>query len=425
MPFRDTKRLQLELRRSLKPLALFAFLIACGIVSAGVIFKNQTFQKPWEHYYEVRARFDDAKGVVAGSQQVRMAGVKIGVIKAVDLDHGQPVLTLSIQSKYGRLYRDARLRLRPSTPLDDLYVDVRRGSPSAGVLTSADVLPGDRTQTPVDISRVMNTFDPDTRQRLGVLLDNLGTGLADRGASLRAAFVQAVPFLTMAKRTTGVVSRRQAVTRRLIANLADLTATLAHHNDDIAALIRHGDGALGELAGHDRKLAATIQELPGTLTAMRGAFASLRAAEAQLDPALRSLDPVAADLRSGLQALGRFGHDAQPALAALRSPVRRLTPLARELAPTARSLRRALVPLTPEASHLDQMTALLPPCLKQLSSFFSNTISFMKLQDTGGVIPRAEATFSADSLTPLLGDAGKPEPSYRAEPTCTPGGQTP
>jgi hypothetical protein len=105
--------------------------------------------------------------------------------------------------------------------------------------------------------------------------------------------------------------------------------------------------------------------------------------------------------------------------------VTRLTPLAQQLDPTARSLRRALVPLTPEAAHLDRMTALLPPCLDQLSHFFNNTISFMKLRDAGGVIPRAEATFSADSLTPLLGDAGVPEPTYRAVPTCTPGGQTP
>lgn len=425
MRIRDTKRLRLELRRSLKPLALFAFLIACGAVSAGVIFKNQTFQKPWEHYYEVRARFDDAKGVVSGSQQVRMAGVKIGVIKAVDLEAGQPVLTLSIEKKYGPLYRDARMRLRPSTPLQDLYVDVRRGTRTAGVLKPDAVLPGERTQTPVDVSRVLNTFDPDTRQRLGVLVDGLGAGLEDRGASLRAAFEQAVPFLAMAKRTTGVLSRRRVATRRLVTNLADLTDELAQHNGQIASLIGHGESALGELAGHDRDLAATFRELPATLSAMRAAFASVRGAEDELDPALRSLDPVLSDLHGGLRALRRFGTDAEPALAALRAPVRTLNPLARDLDPTAQSLHGALTPLVPQAAELDRITALFPPCLDQLSHFFSNTISFMKLQDAGGVIPRAEATFSADSLTPLLGDAAVPEPTYRAEPTCTPGGQKP
>jgi virulence factor Mce-like protein len=425
MRIHDTKRLRLELRRSVKPLALFAFLVACGAVSMGVIFKNQTFQKPWEDYYEVRASFDDAKGVVSGSQQVRMAGVTIGVIKAVDLVDGRPVLTLSIRSKYGRLYRDARMRLRPLTPLQDLYVDVRRGTPGAGTLSEQAILPGERTQTPVDVARVLNTFDPDTRQRLGVLVDQLGAGLEDRGASLRTAFAQAVPFLNMAKRATGVLSRRRAVTSRLVSNLAGLMDELAQHNDQIASLIGNGERTLGELAGHDRNLTLTLRELPATLTAMRGAFASVRGAEDELDPALRSLDPVLTELQDGLQALKGFGTDARPALAALRAPVRSLNPLARDLDPTARSLRRALVPLVPQASQFDRITALFPPCLDQLSGFFNNTMSFMKFQDAGGVIPRAQATFGADSLTPLLGDAGVPEPTYRAGPTCTPGGQKP
>ncbi|HYF25033.1 MAG TPA: MlaD family protein [Baekduia sp.] len=417
----DAKRLTIELRRAVRPLALFLLLIACGLVAAGVIFKNQTFQKPWEDYYEVRADFDDAKGVVPGSQQVRISGVNVGVIKKIDLVKGRAVLTLSIQEKYGPLYRDARLRLRPSTPLQDLYVDIDRGTPAAGKLAASDVLPAERTETPVDIARVLNTFDADTRQRLGVLLAGLGKGLDDRGASLREAFARTVPFLDMAKRATSVVSERRQTTRRLVSNFSELTGVLARHDDRIASLVRNSETTLGELAAHDRPLAATIRELPATLSAMRAAFTSLRGAQDELDPALRSLDPAVSHLREGLSALERFGSDAEGALAGLRAPVRSLRPLARDLSPVAGSLRRTMAALAPQAPQFDRMTALFPPCLEQLSDFFSNTISFMKFEDEGGVIPRAEATFSADSLSPLLGTP--PESSFKRMPTCTPGGQ--
>jgi virulence factor Mce-like protein len=421
----DSKRFAIELRRALKPLALFALLIAAGIVAAGVIFKNQTFQKPWEDYYQVKASFDDVKGVVAGSQQVRISGVKVGVVKDIDLDKGRAVLTLSIQEKYGRLHRDARMRLRPSTPLQDMYVDIDRGTRRTGTLASDDVLPAERTETPVDISRVLNTFDDDSRQRLGVLLDGLGKGLDDRGASLRAAFAQTVPFLDMAKRVGAVVERRQAATKRVISNLNALTGALARRNRAVASLVDNGEATLGELARNDDNLAATVRELPLTLTAMRSAFASLRAAEDELDPALRSLDPVLTNLDSGLSALSRFGTDARPALAALRAPVRSLRPLARELRPAARALHRTMAPLSEETADFDEMTKLMLPCLKQMEGFFNNTMSVMKFEDEGGVVPRAEATVSADSIAPLASKVIPPDPSYRRYPTCTPGGQNP
>ncbi|MCW2986987.1 MAG: Mammalian cell entry related domain protein [Conexibacter sp.] len=420
----DTARLQLELRRAAGPAGLYLLLIVAGLTAGGIILKNQTFQKPWERYYTARAQFADAKGVVPGTQQVRIAGVKVGVIKKSALVDGRAVLTLSIQAKYGRLYRDARLRLRPSTPLQDMYVAIeRRGTKRAGELGD-QILPAQQTTSPADIARVLDTFDDQTRQRLGVLLEGLGAGLEDRGAALRAAFEEATPFLKVAQRASGVVVRRGQTTRRLISNLGRLTDTLAERGDTLTSLVHHGEQSLGKLAEHDVDLGATLRELPGTVRAVQSSLSSVRAAEAELDPALRALGPVAEELRSGLQALETFGREAQPALAALRSPVRSLTPLARDLRPAASSLRSTAASFAKQAPAFDRITALLPPCLNRISAFFANTISVMKLADAGGTIPRAESTVSMDTLSAY---AGVPvsEPSFKKQPTCTPGGQRP
>jgi virulence factor Mce-like protein len=275
----DTKRLKLELQRSVKPLILFGILIACGIVSAGIIFHNQTFQRPWVDYYTVHATFDNVKGVTPPTQQVRIAGVKVGVVKDSKLVDGRPELTLSIEAKYGRLYKDARMRLRPSTPLQDMYVSIDRGTPAAGELSESQVVQADQTQSPVDISRVMNTFNTPTRERLASLLDALGSGLDDRGQSLRQAFANAVPFLDMAKRATQIVDRRKVAMRRVITNFGELTGVLADRNKQLTSVVSNGEATLGTLARSDRNLAATVRELGPTLTTMRSTFANVPAME--------------------------------------------------------------------------------------------------------------------------------------------------
>jgi hypothetical protein len=51
-------------------------------------------------------------------------------------------------------------------------------------------------------------------------------------------------------------------------------------------------------------------------------------------------------------------------------------------------------------------------------------MSIAKFDDQGGTVPRAEATVSTDTLTPLAGPVPV-DPSFEKKPTCTPGGQAP
>jgi phospholipid/cholesterol/gamma-HCH transport system substrate-binding protein len=407
-------RLALEVRRARIPFMLYMLLVCAALVAGWVIFKNQAVQWPWKSYYAVRVGVADAKGVVAGKQEVRIAGVKVGLITQSQLVNGSPVLTLSLDPKYAPLYRDARLRLRPITPLQDMYVAVEsRGTAGAGKLTSAYILPARQTAVPVDISRVLNTFNTDTRAWLTHLLDGLGRGLSDRGAQLQAAFVQLAPFLHAAQQVTDAIASRRRETADLVHNFGALTAALAQRQGQLAGLVSSGNSTLGVLASNDVPLASMLRELPPTLGALRSSFLDLRAAEAQLDPALRALEPVARVLPSGLQALGRFGRDARPALAALRPAVRALLPLATALAPASASLQSAFANLTPQLPRLDRITARIVPCELPIQKFFQWTLSVMKIGDAYGAFPRGTLSFGADSAGGLL-----TQPGYTRHSLC-------
>lgn len=394
----NTDRIRLEIRRTRGPFLVYVALVVAGLAATAAILRNQTFLRPWEDHVEIRAAVSDAKGLVAGKQEVRVSGVKVGVVSDVELTGGRPLVTLSLDEEHAPVYRDARLRLRPVTPLQDMYVDLDRGSAKAGTAGGDFVIPEDHTVSPVDISRVLQTFDGDTRNRLTTLLRQMGPALADNGTQLRAAFVQAAPFLHAARQVSQAMADRRTELERLVTNFGGLTATLAEHDGRLQRLVTNGQRTLGELARRDEPLARTLAALPGTLSALDGAMTRLASARSELDPALDALGPVTRELIPGLSSLRRLGREAQPAFEALGAPVARLRPLARELRPSADSLAQAFVALERQAPAFDRLTAQLLPCRDVVRDFFANTPSVGKFANAYSSYPRGDISFDVGSV---------------------------
>lgn len=411
-------RLKLEVKRALGPFLLFALLCVAGLFTGADILRNLAGDKPWVDYVKYRVAFENVEGVVPGRHELRVAGVKAGSITASKLVDGTPVMTLNVEKRYAPVYRDARVRVRPVTPLEDMYVDIEsRGTERAGELRSGeegDILPAEQTQSMVEIGRVLNVLDVDARARLAALLTQLGKGLDDNGAQLRAAFAEIAPFLRTAQSMGTALSERRQNIARLVHNFGGITQVLAQRDKQLAAFVTSGDAVLTELAQNDEPLSATLSQLPPTLAGMRSAFAQLRATEAELDPALRELQPAAAALPDGLEGLERFARDANPAITALRPAIRSLRPLAASVRPTASSLATAFEDLKPAAPQIDRITALAVPCLGTTSLFLSRLMSITKFGDTANNVGNARAnarvTFGASDLIK--------DPSWFIEKPC-------
>jgi virulence factor Mce-like protein len=417
MPGKSSDRLLLEIRRSLRPFLLLIGLATVAGVAFVIIEGKLTFARPWKHYEEVRAQFTDVKGIFPGGHQVRIHGVKVGIVSKADLVDGhKAVLTLKIEPRYGKIYKDARLQIRPVTPLDDLYVNViDRGHPDAGVATKSWIIPPSQTIAPVDISRVLDTFNADTREHMTILLDELGKGMSDGGERLNASFAGIAPFLRVAQQATAVLHHREANIKRLVHNFGGLSNALAERDLALTQFVRSGNETLGELAAHDRDLGATFTTLAGLLPEMRASLASVEQMSGHLDPALTSLEPVTAKLESGLEGLQRLGDDAVPALTQLRPAVSDLRRAARTLPKTSASLNVAFSNLDAQAPKLDRLTQQVVPCLSTLNRFMNNTLSVFKFFDANGAFPRADETVDTDAF------AEGPQPSINSTrlPSCT------
>ena len=406
----DRGRLALEIRRSRGGLVALIALFAITVGAIVVIANGLRLNMPWDSTYTVRVAVDDAKGVVPGKQQVRISGFPVGEISGAELIGGRPVLTITLQGSYAPLYRDARLRLRPKTPLDDLYLNIeQRGHPAAGRLATDQILPAERTQVPVDIGRILNAFQADTRVRMKQAIDELGRGLGDRGQQFRATLVGLAPFLDAAGRLSAEMAVRRDQTRRLVHNFRLMTEELGSRDAQLRQLIRGGAQTFTELASASGPLSQTIAEFPPTLSQLLPAFSALRATADRLDPAFEKLEGSARALPAGLAALRDFSAQATPALAALRRPLPDLTALLGALHPTAVALNRDFSLLTPAAPRLDRITAMVVPCEFAIQKFFTNTLSLMKFSDARGLIARGQ---TIDGL----------DPNQRAGRSCAPGG---
>ncbi|WP_026909871.1 MlaD family protein [Patulibacter minatonensis] len=416
----NTDRLALELKRARRPFGILLVLVAFAVVAAWYVFHKQEAQWPWQATRKYQVAFQDVKGVRPGQQQVRIAGVKVGLISKAKVSGKTAVLTLSLDDKYGKLYKNARMRLRPVTPLQDMYVSIdSRGTPSAGELGKSEILGMQRTDSPVDISRVLNTFDTDTRSRLAQLTDDFGKGVGGHGEELRQAFASLAPFLRTADRLAGAMTDRRREIARVVDNLGRLTAAVNTRDKQLTALVRDGHTTVAELAAHDQTLAATLSELPRTMSQMRSSFATLRDAETEVDPALASLRPVAAKLESGLKSLEGLSDDATPSLKALSPAAKDLRPLATSLSPTSTALKDAFTKLAPTAPRLDRVTQDLVPCRLSTTKFFQWTLSVFKFYDDNGAWPRGELVLGAPAFS--LGTVK--DPVLRRGWSCTQGGK--
>lgn len=403
-----------QAKRSLRPLIVVVTTLAIGVACAGylVLHIDRTALVS-SHTYSFQVA--NAGGVMPSVDEVRFKGIPAGEITSVALRGTQPVITVALESSFGRIYRNATAQLRPNTPLQDMFLDITsRGTPSAGLASTADPVPADQTDTSVDISDVLDVFAGNERARLTQLLAALGNGLADRGLALRTSFAELVPFVAQAGRITQQLSIHSQLTRQLIHNAGVLTTALGQRAAEIRLLIADGSHAMATLGANSPSLEQTLAELPPTIATADSALTALSGVLPSVNGAVTSLDPVADRLPRALNEIRTLTRVAEPAVEALETPVARLVPFAATLRPVASNLSASVHTLLPQIPVVTRTVSDVGNCLPALYGFFAWDASMAKFGDARGAAPRGNAVAGAQTLGITNGFEFAPQ-------ACTPG----
>jgi len=345
----------------MRTVAVAAVLIVAAVAAALLVVGRE------DDAYRVRAIFDNAGFVIAG-EDVKVAGVKVGSIEEVEVTPElKAAVVLRIDDPgYQDFRADARCSIRPQSLIGERFVECEPtqvqgvGAEAPGELREIEdgpgegqrLLPVERTERSVDLDLINGIMREPYRERLAIIISELGIGLAGRGEDLDAVIRRANPALR---------------------EVSEVLALLAEQNDDLETLAVAGDRIMGPLARErthissaignisevaeataERRvdLEADIERLPRFLRELRPTMTRLGALSDEMTPVLSDLGDVAPDVNRFLLELGPFSQAAIPALDSLGEAAQIGTPAVRNSLPVVRDLRTLAAAARPVGARL-------------------------------------------------------------------------
>jgi phospholipid/cholesterol/gamma-HCH transport system substrate-binding protein len=412
------------IRLHMRDFAAVAVLVVLAIATVGYILEHQPAFTFGRSYYQAKAVFADAAAVTAGQgQSVTIAGVEVGLIGGVQLEHGQAVVTMEIFKKYAPIYRNATVLLRPRTPLKDMYLALDPGTASAGALPEGGTLGIASTQPDIDVDQILSSLDADTRTYLLLLLAGgaqafngqgatVSTPSADTAATLAADFKRFAPLDRSALNFTKLLSQRSSDLRGAIHNLDLVASSLGGVDTQLASLVKASDTNFQAISSQDQQLSQGISLLPGALEQTSSTLNKVQKFAAVSGPALKQLEPFARDLGPALKALRPLAKQTTPVIEKQLEPFASdpgIRKLAQTLAPAAQSLAKAAPALSSSFSVLNKLVNTLayqksggePSYLYWGAWLAHNLDSLTTLQDAEGPIIQGQFLASCPSLNLL------------------------
>lgn len=214
-------------------IAVIALASALALLLSGGVF---------EKTYAVSAVFKDAAGLRAGDE-VTVAGLEAGSIGDVTIEDGMVVMDLKIKDEVV-MPVDSRAEIVVETLLGRKSVDVIAGR-SSEPLADGDVIPVERTTTPVEITdlndisvTLMEESDAHALEELMTQVTNITKGKERQIASVIDGLAD----------VTAVLADKKEQLRGLLASLDTLSHTFAEEDNTIVSLIDRYNDVLGNLA---------------------------------------------------------------------------------------------------------------------------------------------------------------------------------
>ncbi len=432
------------------------------VITAIALYLAWSKDVPFTRPFEVTAVFQNAPPL-SNRTVVRIAGVdvgKVGAIETVDGNSPAVKVTLKLDDEALPIHSDAELRVRPRLLFEgNFFLDLKPGTPDAGLLEDGDTIPASRTFAPVQIDQVLGTLQTDTRTNLQSLLVGAGAALggepepgedddqdpSTQGETAGESLNDALEYSADSLRGAAIVADAAAGTEpqdlsKLVSAQELITGALSSREGQLADLITNLNTTMGALAAEQARLGETVRLLPRVLEAanpaldrLNRAFPSTRAWAREMIPALREAPAT-------LDAAGPWTAQTRALLS-----FDELQGLVAELEPAVRDSSRFLqgqLDLLPQVDLLDRcLSEVVLPTAEQridegaLSTGLSNhqelwqalvgVAGMLQNFDGNGPYARVHAGGAYPTETPPVGNVGPLHSSAGEPPLGTRPARTP
>lgn len=347
--------------KQMRPLVLGVVLIAFAVV--GLIISIQAVDGlPWERTDQYSAQLEDANHLLAGAQ-VQVTGVHVGNVDDVEVHpEGGVRVTFSLRElEEGTVREDARVAVRPRSPLGQQLLMLEPGSPEAAPLPPGSEIPIEQTGFPTELDEILDIFDEQTVGDTRDVVRAVGGGFLGTGPELDRFLEGSPELLDQLGEVSDILVAREESIARLLRSGASLTERLESRAEPLRDLAQDSGRTMGAL-GQGDALERTLAVAPESLEESSAALARLAAA---LDPSASALD----DVGPGVEALSTSMPEVR---SLLRDGVPTLDHLA-DVATTAdeplEALQPAIAELRPGLSQLETTVTELGPAIDHLAPY--------------------------------------------------------
>jgi virulence factor Mce-like protein len=264
--------------------------------------------------------FDNAFGLTEGGD-FKVAGVRAGQtssFKVVNVG-GRPLAAVKAEvSEPGLadLRRDARCEIRPQSLIGEYFVDCQPGT-SDERIPDGGRLPVAQTSSTIAIDLVNDIMRRPYRERLRLIVGELGAGLAGRPGDLSAVLRRAHPALRETSETLQILGKQTKTIKKFIGDAHTVIGTLENRKQDVVRFV-HEAGRTAEITASRRQdLGETFHRLPAFLAELEPYMNRLGDLTQAQTPVLRNLQSASGELDTFLTRLRPFAEAGTPAFRAL------------------------------------------------------------------------------------------------------------
>jgi ABC-type transporter Mla subunit MlaD len=302
---------------------LLTILVLVGAAASAFLLAGASEEDAARSY---KIQFDNAFGLVEDGD-FRVGGVTAGKTSGLDVKEIKPgsykaVITGEItEPGFDDFREDATCDIKPQSLIGEYYVDCQPGK-SERKLENGGTVPVEQTTSTIPQDLVNNILRRPYRERLRLVISELGTGLAGRPEDLAEVLRRAHPGLRETSRVLKILGDQNQIIENFLADADTVVAELeANKRDVVRWVVETGETA--EISATRREeLRQSIRKFPTFLDELRPTMARLGELADEQTPLLTDLKAAAPDLQEFVDRLGPFSEASRPALRSLGDAAR-------------------------------------------------------------------------------------------------------
>ena len=328
-------------------------LVILVLAGAGAYLLTSTGAKE-ESGRQFTVEFDNAFGLVKGGD-VKVAGVRAGTVSKLRLDkksHRALVDFKLTKDGFGSLRSDTTCESRPQSLIGEYFIDCNPGKAPED-LKPGSTIPVERTTSTIPADLLANVMRRPYRERLRIILDELGAGVGGRAEDLNETIRRASPALRETDRVLDILARQNQVLKDLTTNADTVIGDLAGNRKNVGRFVKEAEDVATTSATRREDIAAGLQRLPTFLRELKPTMAELGATADASTPYLRDLNASAGQLERFLTDLGPFADASKENVKTLAKTADKARPAIRSATPTVNELTRTTEKAPELANNLE------------------------------------------------------------------------